>query len=154
MEGETIQFKTKLLQGNEDLLARILVALSNSSGGYLIIGVTELTKGCIIVGISESENEIRSYLNNAISKYTIGLKYVLSFENVENKHIAIVRIEHSDSIVYYSRRETSPERQISYVLSGGKIVAADKMLYKRVFKLDKTEQVPPLETVKSVQFWS
>lgn len=134
MERDTIQFKTKLPHGNEDLLARILVALSNNLGGYLIIGVVEQAKGCIIVGISESENEIRSYLNKAISKYTTGLKYVLSFEKIKNKHIAVVRIEPSDSIVYYSRRETSPERQISYVLSGDKIVAAEKMLYRRVFK--------------------
>ena len=36
-EGDTIQFKQKLIHGNEDQLARLLVAISNTNGGYLII---------------------------------------------------------------------------------------------------------------------
>lgn len=133
-ERETIQFKSKLLPGNEDQLARLLVSLSNMNGGYLIIGVKENDKGCLLIGIQESKNVLSEYLNTAIDKYTTGIDYSLHFEHINGIKIAIVAIEPSGSIAYFSRRDTSPERQIAYVLSGDKVVAVDKMLYKRVFK--------------------
>ncbi len=135
IEGETIQLKTKLLPGNEDQLARLLVSLSNTKGGYLIIGVKEDDKGCKLIGIQEPENELSKYLKTAIDKYTTGVDdYSLHFESINGIKIAIVAIEPSASFVYFSRRNTSPERQIAYTLSGDKVVAVDKMLYKRVFK--------------------
>ena len=133
-DNESIHLRRSVSESNQGEVARLLVALANTSGGYLIIGVFEHAKKCTIVGIAESENEVRAYLEGTIKKYTTGLKYALSFENIDDKNIAIVRIEPSTSTVYYSRRETTPERQIAYVRSGVKNVATDKMFYKRVFK--------------------
>ena len=133
-DNEIIHLRRSISERNEDEVARLLVALANTNGGYLVIGAIEQAKQCIIVGIPESEEEIRRSLDDTIRKYTTGLKYALSFENIDDKNIAIVGIYSSDSTVYYSRRETTPERQIAYVRSGVKNVATDKMFYKRVFK--------------------
>lgn len=133
-EGDTIQFKSKLIRGNEDHLARMLVALSNTNGGYLIIGVTEKEKSCEIIGVSETKKGLSEYLDTTIYKYTTGVEYSLHIENVQGRNIAIVAIKPSDSTIFFSRRETSPERQTAYTIAGAKIQSADKMLYKRVFK--------------------
>lgn len=133
-EGDTIQIKPRLLRGNEDQLARMLVALSNTYGGYLIIGVQEKGNNCEIIGVSETKKGLTNFFDTTIYKYTTGLDYTLHIENIEDRNIAIIVIEPSDSTVYFSRRETSPERQIAYMLSGNQITAIDKMQYRRVFK--------------------
>lgn len=133
-EGESIQIKPRLLRGNEDQLARLLVALSNTSGGCLIIGVQDKGNRFDIIGVPETRNEIKAYFDTTIYKYTTGVDYSLHIENIEDKNIAIVVIEPSDYTVYFSRRDTSPERQIAYIIAGTKILAVDRMQYKRVFK--------------------
>lgn len=133
-EGDTIQFKPRLLRGSEDQLARLLVALSNTNGGYLIIGVREKEKSCEIIGVSETKKGLSDYLDTTIYKYTTGVEYSLYIENINGRNIAIVAIKLSDSYVFFSRRETSPERQTAYIIAGAKILPVDKMLYKRVFK--------------------
>ena len=133
-EGDTIQFKPELLRGNEDQLARLLVAISNTYGGYLIIGVKEKGNSCEIIGLRETKKELEDYLETTIYKYTTGVEYSLHIENIEGYNIAIVAIKPSDSTVYFSRRETSPERQTAYIIAGAKMLPVDKKLYKRVFK--------------------
>jgi len=133
-EGDTIQIKPRLQRGNEDQLARLLAALSNTYGGYLIIGVQENENRCEIIGLAETKNELEVYFDTTIYKYTTGVEYSLHIENIEGKNIAIVAIMLSNSTVYFSRRDTSPERQIAYVMVGTKIQTVGRMLYKRVFK--------------------
>lgn len=63
-EGDTIQIKPRLQRGNEDQLARLLAALSNTYGGYLIIGVQENENRCEIIGLAETKNELEDLFNH------------------------------------------------------------------------------------------
>lgn len=91
-ENETIRYKSKLPRGNEVQLARLLVAFSNTNGGYLIIGVREKENGCEIIGVSETKKELTYYLDTIIYKYTTGVNYSLQMENIKGRDIAIVTI--------------------------------------------------------------
>lgn len=133
-EGEFIEFKRRF-PAQEDILAKLLVGFANSQGGYVIIGVGEKPKGISIVGIEKDTDKLHHKLREIVEKYTTGLLCNLHLETVENRNVAIIKVEKSDETVYFSRKETSPERLTLYTRnSESQVVASVKMQYTRVYK--------------------
>lgn len=137
-ESETIEFK-RTLPKDFPQMAKIIVGIANSGGGYLILGVTDQVKnGKMIIGIDNPE-EILKILSRIITEYTIGVQGKPYLITVETKNIVVLEIKKTEIKAYYSRRKTSPERLIAYTRishDGLKIkeIAREKKNYAIVYK--------------------
>lgn len=137
-ESETIEFK-HTLPHNLPMIAKTIVGIDNSGGGYLIFGVIELSKKRVrIVGINNAE-EIQKTLIILIQKYTVGVQGIPHIYTVDDKKFVVFQIEKVEPKSYYSRRETSPVRLTAYeriTTEGSRIkeIVKEKKNYGRVYK--------------------
>ena len=137
-ESETIEFKRSLPK-DFPLIAKVIVGIANSGGGYLILGVTDQVKnGEMIIGI-DNPGEILKILSRIITEYTIGVQGRPYLITVESKNLVVFEIKKTEIKAYYSRRKTSPERLIAYTRishDGSKIkeIADEKKNYAIVYK--------------------
>ena len=137
-ESETIEFK-RTLPKDFPLIAKVIVGIANSGGGYLILGVTDQVKnGGMIIGV-DNPAEILKILSRIIPEYTIGVQGKPYLITVETKNIVVLEIKKTEFKAYYSRRKTSPERLIAYTRifhDGLKIkeIADEKKNYAIVYK--------------------
>ena len=137
-ESETIEFKRSLPK-DFPLIAKVIVGIANSGGGYLILGVTDQVKnGEMIIGI-DNPGEILKILSRIITEYTIGVQGKPYLITVESKNLVVFEIKKTEIKAYYSRRKTSPERLIAYTRishDGSKIkeIADEKKNYAIVYK--------------------
>lgn len=137
-ESEAVELK-RTLPRDLPQIAKTIVGIANSGGGYLILGAIEQPKnGGMIVGV-DNVDEIQNRLTQILVEYTIGVKGVPYLYNIDSKKIVVFRIEQAKSLAYYSRRKTSPERLIAYarISHDGlrtKDVATDRKSYAIVYK--------------------
>lgn len=110
-DGRLVEIKANLPH-NINAIMRLIVAMSNSKGGLIIFGIEE--KSMTIVGIKESLEKTISILEQAIQRYSVGLRYQITHEVIDGKNVVTLEIFKSQSTSYYSRIETSPARQIAY----------------------------------------
>lgn len=135
-ESETIEFK-RALPRDLPKIAKTIVGIANSGGGYLIFGVVEQSKkGGIVVGISNTD-EAQNTLTRLIVDYTIGVRGIPYTYTVDTKNIIVFQIEKTELEAYYSRRATSPSRLTAYYrnaihISG--IEAVERKYYTKVYK--------------------
>ena len=135
-ESETIEFK-RALPPDLPKIAKTIVGIANSGGGYLIFGVVEQSKkGGIVVGISNTD-EAQNTLTRLIADYTIGVRGIPYTYTVDTKNIIVFQIEKTELEAYYSRRATSPSRLTAYYrnathISG--IEAVERKYYTKVYK--------------------
>ena len=109
-DGRLVEFKRNL-PNNSNALMRLIVAMSNSTGGLIIFGIdNKLT----VVGVNDSFVSIISILEHNIQRYTIGLEYQIIQEVIDGKDVVTLEVFKSKSTSYFSRIETSPARQIAY----------------------------------------
>ena len=109
-DGRLVEFKRNL-PNNSNALMRLIVAMSNSTGGLIIFGIdNKLT----VVGVNDSFVSIISILEHNIQRYTIGLEYQIIQEVIDGKDVVTLEVFKSKSTSYFSRIETSPARQIEY----------------------------------------
>ncbi|WP_337671680.1 AlbA family DNA-binding domain-containing protein [Prevotella sp.] len=136
-ESETIELKRTLPQDLPNI-AKTIVGIANSGGGYLILGAIEQPRdGGMIVGLDNAA-AIQSRLAQILSEYTIGVQGTPYIYTINSKRVVVFRIEKAESVAYYSRRQTSPARLIAYTRStiGSRIkeVAEEKKYYVTVYK--------------------
>ena len=137
-ESETIELK-RILPHNLPNIAKTIVGIANSGGGYLVLGAVDQPKdGGMIVGVDNAE-AIQRRLIQILSEYTIGVQGTSYIYTIDSKRIVILRIEQADSLAYYSRRKTSPERLIAYTRIShnglrAKDIATEKKSYATVYK--------------------
>lgn len=137
-ESENIELKCTLPR---DLpkIAKNIVGIANSGGGYLILGVTEqLVKESMIIGVSNVD-EIQKTLTRVVADYTIGVHVIPYIYTVDAKKFIVFQIEKTELEAYYSRRLTSPTRLTAYeriITSDAKIKeeVRDRKLYTKVYK--------------------
>ena len=94
-----------------NVIMRLIVAMSNSTGGLIIFGIDDKLT---VVGVNDSFESFISILEHNIQRYTIGLRYQIKQEVIDGKDVVILEIFKSQSTAYFSRIETSPARQIAY----------------------------------------
>lgn len=137
-ESESIEFKHSL---PHDLpaLAKIIVSIANGDGGYLILGVVESPNGIAINGVDKPD-DVEKTISTVFNEFTLGIKGTVYYETIKSKVVAIIQVDRAESVAYYSRRKTSPERLIAYQrIFEGKLrklkqVAFDEKRYKVVYK--------------------
>lgn len=112
-ESETIELKS-ILPRDLPKLAKTIVGIANSGGGYLILGVIgQPKKGTMIVGVRNTD-EIQKTLTQLIADYTIGVRGIPYIYTVGAKKFIVFQIEKTELEAYYSRRATSPTRLTAY----------------------------------------
>ncbi len=112
-ESETIEFK-HTLPHNLPMIAKTIVGIANSGGGYLILGVIDDSKKRVrIVGV-DNVDDLNKTITQLLDDYTVGVQTTQHIYTVESKKNAIIRIEKVEPVAYYSRRDTSPARLIVY----------------------------------------
>ena len=137
-ESENIELKRTLPRGLPKI-AKNIVGIANSGGGYLILGVTEqLVKESMIIGVSNVD-EIQKTLTSVVADYTIGVHVIPYIYTVDAKKFIVFQIEKTELEAYYSRRVTSPTRLTAYeriITSDAKIKeeVRDRKLYTKVYK--------------------
>lgn len=137
-ESEDIELK-RTLPRDLPKIAKTIVGIANSGGGYLILGVTEqLVKESMIIGVSNVD-EIQKTLTRVVADYTIGVHVIPYIYTVDAKKFIVFQIEKTELEAYYSRRVTSPTRLTAYeriITSDAKIKeeVRDKKLYTKVYK--------------------
>lgn len=115
-------------------LARLMVALANSGGGYIIIGInrTPFQKESKQVPFNET-NTLRK-IDDAHKLYTTGINIQSTLHHIGEKPIIIIHAEQHFGIAYFSRHKTSPERRVRYQINDTTIKAEASLLYKKVYK--------------------
>ena len=136
-ESETIELK-RTLPHDLPNIAKTIVGIANSGGGYLILGAIEQPRdGGMIVGVDNAA-AIQRRLTQILSEYTIGVIGTPYLYTIDSKRVVVFRIEEAESVAYYSRRQTSPARLIAYTRSriGSRIKeeAEEKKYYVTVYK--------------------
>lgn len=137
-ESENIELK-RTLPRDLPKIAKNIVGIANSGGGYLILGVTEqLVKESMIIGVSNVD-EIQKTLTRVVADYTIGVHVIPYIYTVDAKKFIVFQIEKTKLEAYYSRRVTSPTRLTAYeriITSDAKIKeeVRDRKLYTKVYK--------------------
>ena len=136
-ESETIELK-RTLPHDLPKIAKTIVGIANSGGGYLILGAIEQPRdGGMIVGVDNAA-AIQRRLTQILSEYTIGVIGTPYLYTIDSKRVVVFRIEEAESVAYYSRRQTSPARLIAYTRNriGSRIKeeAEEKKYYATVYK--------------------
>lgn len=137
-DGRVVEYKARMPRETADV-AKAIVAVANFGGGLLVYGVREYRNVLELVGVVYERNDFMDLLKRAVWRLTIGVHCNIEEQVVENKTIVVITVNAPVSTTYFSRKESSPERQIEYTFErddDGKlrIVAKTKMQYKRVFK--------------------
>ena len=110
-DGRLVEIK-KNLPHDINVIMRLIVAMSNSTGGLIIFGVEE--RSMTVVGITESFEKAVSILEQAIQRYSVGIQYQITPEVIDGKDVVTLEVFKRQSTSYFSRIETSPARQIAY----------------------------------------
>lgn len=130
----TIIYKIKVPSNLDDLM-RLVVAIANSGGGYIILGIDNKEN---VVGLNTDNKDNISKISDAINNLTIGIEYSFTEMSEENKNILILNIKESDSTAFFCRSKTSQHRQIAYELvkedGKNKVIQRCNMTYLNVYK--------------------
>lgn len=112
-DGRPIEFKASINK-DWDKIVRVMVSFANFGGGIILLGVGEVKDRLSIVGIEADETKLKAMVSLAVARLTIGLKYSVSIQMIQEKYIGVITIEQADTTAYFSRLESSPYRQIEY----------------------------------------
>lgn len=134
-DGRLVEFKANIPRKLDDLIRQV-VAIANTAGGFIIFGIDDRTKS--IAGIHGDCNKLISDLEQAIKTLSTGIDYLIVHEVVNSKNVVILEIKEAKSTAYFSRKGTSPARQIAYRYTkdnqGGFSTSKEEMRYTKVFK--------------------
>lgn len=137
-ENDIIEFKAAW-PNDLSLIAKIISAFANTTGGYIILGAFNKANKITISGLSAIPdiNELYKKLN----EYLTFNNYKIEVKNIENSLIMIISVEKADYTTYLIKRTESSERLYKYIREGGVIkVDSDcnpsesKLLYQKVYK--------------------
>lgn len=134
IEDETIELKSSIPL-NLSTLAKSIVAMANTSGGYIIIGIQKNSIGYSINGVDKSVNIHK--LDSEIYKFITYKTYTIKRERINCQYIIIVQITKSNLPVYFGNKANS-ERQYKYIRKGSVSIqestGVKAKLYKKVYK--------------------
>ena len=100
-ESETIELKLTLPHDLPNI-AKTIVGIANSGGGYLILGAIEQPKdGGMIVGVDNAAS-IQRRLIQILSEYTIGVIGTPYLYTIDSKSVVVFRIEKAEPVAYYT----------------------------------------------------
>lgn len=134
-DGRLVVFKTRIPFALDNTIRQI-VAMANTAGGLILFGIAP--KSLSVVGLFGGyDHEIKN-LKSTIENLSLGIKYSLTCEEVNKKVVASLTVERAESTAYFSRKNTSPARQIAYRYieedPSSLSFAKEGMFYTRVFK--------------------
>ena len=131
-ESSDVEFISTLPKDIPQLVIT-MVAMANSGGGYIILGIEdENGNGIRIKGYLN--NDFSSILYNETNNYSIGVKYELNKIEISGAPVYIIKVEDSNETSYFVRHKTSPERLLAYKRENTRNVTISSMRYSKVYK--------------------
>lgn len=130
-ENDSVELKVRL--PGPEIMAKLLVAMANNDGGgFIIFGVTD---DGTVVGLNKEEHaRLPSFICNIVNELTTGIEYKIHSSSVDGKEISIIEVLSSESVAYFSRRRTTPQRIINYRRENLNVITAEKLFYSKLFK--------------------
>lgn len=137
-DGGVIEYKSKIPADNA-IIGKTIVAVANYGGGLLVYGVKEMKDGLEVCGVTYGNLGFMSFFSRVVRELTSGIHFHVEEQLIDGKLIVVVTIDAAAETSYFTRSESSPERQIEYTFEkdeNGKLqlVAKAKLQYKNVFK--------------------
>lgn len=129
-ESSDVEFKSTLSRDITQLVIT-MVAMANSGGGYIILGIEDWN-GIRIKGYAN--NDIGRILHYGIDNYSIGVNFKLNELKISGVPICIIKVDDSNETSYFVRHKTSPERLSVYKREGTRDVIGSNMRYSKVYK--------------------
>jgi hypothetical protein len=126
-ESTTVEFKRKFTSA--DKIAREIIAMANTSGGYLLIGVDDDGS---IVGV-ESEKEVESQIDRAMASVVPELPVAIDVVEIEWKDVLVIRIPRSSVKPHRQMGDDPNERpheRKAFIRTGEQSVQASKEMTK------------------------
>jgi predicted HTH transcriptional regulator len=111
VEGEQLEFKQQI--SSQEKIAKTLSAMSNSTGGLILIGVSDQRK---IIGIDPEEERYMvdsANLNHCVPKADLELQVVtINPESLyeEEKYILLVTVHQSKGETIYARQQDGTQK--------------------------------------------
>ena len=135
-DGRWVEFKLNVPNSMDGIMP-LIVAMANTNGGLIVFGIEIRTLS--IVGLLGDISQLLLRIDTEIKRLTIGIAYSKRVETIEGKRIIVVEINKSKSTSFFSRIETTPNRQIAYEfkeMANGvyRITNVNGMRYTRVYK--------------------
>ena len=134
-DGRLVEFKTNIPRTFDNIIRQV-VAIANTVGGFIIFGVDERTLS--VVGIHGDSHQLIGELELAIRNLSLGITYSITYEVVNYKNVVILEIKKAESTTFFSRKNTTPARQIAYryteEVEGSFSISKEEMRYTKVFK--------------------
>lgn len=139
IEGPSIEFKRNI-PTDLSILAKIIVGMANTEGGYILCGIIENSKGNYIIGI-EDKIPFSDKLSQ-LNKFCDSKYFENGYITVKGKTILYIKVEKAEYPIYFQKNSKS-ERLYKYVRIGDKtkvltgIKSSDSessKLYTKVYK--------------------
>lgn len=100
-ESKTLEFKRELPKG--DQLAKTLIAFANTSGGKLVIGVTDTRE---IIGVSGNVFELMDQVASQVHSQCLPtLLPSIYLETLNNKTLLIIQVSRGSQMPYYLKNK-------------------------------------------------
>ncbi len=133
-DGRYVEFRVGLPR--LDNLLQQVVAMANRLGGYIVFGVDERKRK--VIGIKEDYYLLMNKVQHAIDNLSSGVTFDLESVVEDDKTVAILEIKEGESTAYYTRKETTPYRQVAYRYTeddnGIFSISKEVMQYAKVYK--------------------
>lgn len=126
-ESTTVEFKRKFTSA--DKIAREIIAMANTAGGYLLVGVDD---DGTIIGV-ESEKEVEGQIRGAMATVVPELPVLMEVVEIEWKDVLIIRIPVSSTKPHRQigdDPEEKPHERKAYIRTGEHSVQASKEMAK------------------------
>lgn len=110
-DGEFVNLKSNLPKDLSDL-RRLIIAMANSKGGYIVFGVRNNKE----IGLTSDTQECIDEITKLIKDSIVGVNYSFHKEEKEGKRFLILKVEQSETIAYFPNKGEKVEREIAYFI--------------------------------------
>lgn len=135
-EGLNVEFK-RSVPNDLSILAKIIVGMANTDGGYILMGIVQQTKEISIIGLDDPQLSRRL---DKLKDFCNPNQFEIGSITLGNKFILYIKVEKSEYPVYFQSNSRS-ERLYKYIRTGSetRVISHSEdsestKLYTKVFK--------------------
>ena len=132
-DDQYVELKSRV--SNKDTIARSVVGIANSGGGYLVLGVRESPYGLNVTGLDREADQMKLLIESVCREFKIQVDLTFTEERIDGKVVLMVGIAPQNSVTYYSR-STSPERLYTFKRDehGRNTLSEASKTYQKIYK--------------------